>query len=464
MNVCAPVFLNLSNHLKRRRGQLLQRWREIVVADPGLAVGNALPRAQLKDHVPAALIAFERQLASAASDGSADAGDDRVSGATILAANAHGMHRWQQGYDLREVVRELGHLNRVMVEELDLFAGRMQPAAEGMSAARSAWANAYAAGIEQSANQFYQLRQLEAAGHVKDLEAALDDVTELDRQRAVLWEQLAHDLRGNVGVVAAATRALQLKSPPDDPRERFTRMLDRNVESLRHLLDDVTSLTRLQAGTETRQLALFDVSAVLHPLCEGLQALAHQRQLYLHHAEDADAGRAAPQDGPLVVQGDAVKVRRLAQNLIINALKYTAQGGVQVSWGGCLDGDGKRWFLRVADTGPGISSGPGAPLASALVDATVVAHATDDAPLPADSPSGPGPPARQAPGEGIGLSIVKRLAELLDASVELESDSRTGTVFTILLPRRYEASPGAVSEDHAARDVEGAAGDPARIG
>ena len=440
MNVCAPVFQNLSNHLKRRRGQLLQRWREIVVADPGLAVGNALPRAQLHDHVPAALIAFERQLASAASDGSADGADDRISGETILAANAHGMHRWQQGYDLREVVRELGHLNRVMVEELDVFAARMHPSGEGMSAARGAWANAYAAGIEQSANQFYQLRQMEASGHVKDLEAALDDVTELDRQRAVLWEQLAHDLRGNVGVVAAATRALQLKSPPDDPRERFTRMLDRNVESLRHLLDDVTSLTRLQAGTELRQLAEFDVSTVLHPLCEGLQALAHQRRLFLNHEMSDEGQTASPEKHrPLVVQGDAVKVRRMAQNLIINALKYTQQGGVNVSWGGCQGtGDEKRWFLRVADTGPGINAGPGAPLATALVDATVVANESDDGPVASESAQGVSQPARQAPGEGIGLSIVKRLAELLDASVELQSSPASGTVFTILLPRRYE--------------------------
>lgn len=433
MNVCAPVFRNLSNHLKRRRGQLLQHWREIVVADPGLSVGNALPRAQLHDHVPAALIAFERQLASAASDGSADGSDDRISGETIQAANAHGKHRWQQGYDLREVVRELGHLNRVMVEELDVFASRMQPSAEGMTAARGAWANAYAAGIEQSAHQFYQLRQMEAAGHVKDLEAALDDVTELDRQRALLWEQLAHDLRGNVGVVAAATRALQMKSPPDDPRERFTRMLDRNVESLRHLLDDVTSLTRLQAGTETRQLADFDVSALLHPLCEGLQALANQRQLYLHHVDPQQ------EHPPLVVQGDAVKVRRLAQNLIINALKYTHQGGVDVSWGECQGGgDGKRWFLRVEDTGPGIHAGPGSPLATALADATVVAQESNEGAPVAEPVQADSRPVRQAAGEGIGLSIVKRLAELLDATVELESSPATGTVFTILLPLRYD--------------------------
>jgi len=432
MNARVSVFQDLSAHLKRRRNELLQRWRASVLADPGLTTGNALPRAQLNDHVPAALIAFERQLA----DGAAESGECGTE-ATIEAANAHGKHRWQQGYDLREVVRELGHLNQVLVAELDAFALESSAPADTMSAARSAWAASYAAGIEQSTCQFYQLRQIEAAGHVLDLENALQEVTEFDRQRATLWEQLAHDLRGNVGVVAAATRALQLKSTPDDPRERFTRMLDRNVESLRHLLDDVTSLTRLQAGTEQRQLADFDVTALLEPMCDGLQSLALQRGLYLrcHRPEPA-----------LLVQGDAVKVRRLAQNLIINALKYTLTGGVDVHWAACRKDDGKRWVLTVADTGPGLHAGPGAPLANALQNATDVAHQNDVSAADGVQPAAvhaPDPrPIRQAAGEGIGLSIVKRLAELLDATVELDSDPATGTVFKILLPKRYDAAAG----------------------
>ena len=430
MNARVSVFQGLSAHLKRQRNEILQRWRASVLSDPCLTTGSALPTAQLTDHVPDALVAFERHLAQ---DPAAEG--DRKTEETIEAAVAHGKHRWQQGYDLREVVRELGHLNQVLVAELDTFARESSAPADAMSAARSHWAASYAAGIEQSTHQFYQLRQIEAAGHVLDLENALQEITEFDRQRATLWEQLAHDLRGNVGVVAAATRALKLKSSPDDPRERFTRMLDRNVESLRHLLDDVTSLTRLQAGTEQRQLGEFDVTALLDPMCDGLQSLAMQRGLYL---------RSHRPEQPLLVQGDAVKVRRLAQNLIINALKYTLTGGVDVYWTACDRDDGKRWVLKVADTGPGIHAGPGAPLADALREATDLAHENDSSRSEgAETTAVHAPdqrPVRQAPGEGIGLSIVKRLAELLDATVELESDPASGTVFRILLPKRYDAA------------------------
>jgi signal transduction histidine kinase len=57
--------------------------------------------------------------------------------------------------------------------------------------------------------------------------------------------------------------------------------------------------------------------------------------------------------------------------------------------------------------------------------------------LPAHTEAGRG--SASAPGEGIGLSIVKRLCDLLDATVELETETGVGTAFRILLPRRYGA-------------------------
>jgi signal transduction histidine kinase len=166
----------------------------------------------------------------------------------------------------------------------------------------------------------------------------------------------------------------------------------------------------------------------LTALVDDLQGYAEQRGLFLR------------QEGPtpFVVEGDAVKVRRLVQNLVINAVKYTEHGGVIVSWGDSASNDVKRWMVSIQDTGPGFAAGPGSPLVGALEQATDAAgQSTGDG-------SGARPlavranpqTARQEQGEGIGLSIVKRLAELLDATVEVESDG-TGTTFRVILPRHY---------------------------
>ena len=85
---------------------------------------------------------------------------------------------------------------------------------------------------------------------------------------------------------------------------------------MRHLLDDVTVLARLQAGQEERRVAPFDAAELLRRLCDDVRPLADAKKLSL------------ALDGPatLTVEGDAVKVRRIAQNLLLNALKYTRAG------------------------------------------------------------------------------------------------------------------------------------------
>lgn len=433
----------LAAYLGGQRESILNAWRAAARRDPQLVTGEALPRSQLNDHIPALLASFEDRLLGrqALDEPSAAAGEQ---------AAAHGLHRWQQGYDLREVVRELGLLNEVMVAVLDAWAEAHGAAAPGaIASARREWAATCTRNIEESTAQYFALQRREAEGHARDLEQAVRGLEELERQRSALWRQLAHDLRGNVGVVASAALGLGMKGATDDARDRFLHMLDRNVGSLRNLLDDATDLARLHAGLEQRRLSTFDVTPLLAQLCDGLSAFARERGLTLRF------------EGPeaMAVEGDPAKLRRIAQNLILNALKFTRVGGVDVRWRPGDETDRKRWILTVCDTGPGLTAGTGAPLRQALEQATDLAQAVDDGEAPsegampsADSPS-PGPdhgaarPAledasrlamsRRTEGEGIGLSIVKRLSELLDATVEVESRAGQGTTFRVLFPRAY---------------------------
>ena len=430
----------LASYMADRRSALLAAWRGAVSADPTLTTGSSLPRAQLHDHIPALLVDFERQLRARPGSHS-----DAAKEVHLGDAAAHGLHRWQQGFGLAEVTRELGRLNEVVLAELDRYhaAHEGSVAIETMAAARRVWAHQASVAICASTTQFFKLQQIEASSHIGDLERALDTVRSLESQRRELWQQAAHDLRGNLGVVATATAGLSSAKVSDDVRLRFIGLLDRNVGALHDLLDDVTCLARLQGGLEERTLDRIDVASMLRDLCEALQPLAETRHLGLHV------------DGPplLEVEGDGVKIRRIAQNLALNALRYTHEGSVVIRWGDSDADDPGRWLLEIADTGPGFHSGPEAQLADALETATdqakeaidarghsAVAHLPDAVPPAAALPATPPPPLRgrlEQPGEGIGLSIVKRLCELLDATIELESELGVGTRYRIRLPRSY---------------------------
>jgi signal transduction histidine kinase len=402
-------FVALADHLRDRRDALMLEWHLAVKRDPDLNQGESLPRAELFDHIPALLKAFEERLRHTA---------EPIEPAAVEPAAAHGLQRWQQGYDLREVIRELGQLNRCVIMELDRFGGAQTGLSpRSMPRAREMWMTLSSAAIEESVIQYFELQRQEAVGHVEDLERALVQIRELEQERGDLWREAAHDLRGNLGVVAHVAVGLTRHGQRDDSREDFVRILTRNVTSLHHLLNDVTSLARLQAGRETRDLEAIDVTAILAPLCEDIRQLAQQRGLYLNCV------------GPegFAVDGDAVKIRRIAQNLILNAVKYTRNGGVTVKWGDSEARDSKRWCLTIADTGPGFHTASGQPIAAALEPAPPNGKAHDTQSM------------RGEAGEGIGLSIVKRLCEMLDATIEMESVKDQGSTFRILFPRRYSS-------------------------
>lgn len=410
----------IADHFRGRIAAVMAAWRAAVAADPRLATGDSLPRVQLEDHLPRWLELFAVVLAASPEAlPAAVAEEDRDAG-------AHGLQRWQQGYDLHEVTREWGCMHRVLVAELERFAAA-HPEAPGLTEARLKLAEQISSATSESAAKYFRLERVEASGTVLDLERALGELRMLENARAELWQQAAHDLRGNLGVVSNVTEGLGFDSLTADRRQSFLVLLRNNVTALRHLLDDVTGLARLQAGREYRAVTRFDAAEILRNLCDDVRPLADAKKLYLRTA------------GPdtLVVDGDGVKVRRIVQNLLFNALKYTRSGGVTVTWGEAPAADDSRWMLRVEDTGPGLHGGPGAPLASAIVEATAQAEGDTGSPPPDDLR-----PVQQVQGEGLGLAIVKRLCELLNATVELESTPSKGTTFRLYFPRRYLTAAG----------------------
>src|SRR5580698_6954707 len=95
----------LASHLNVRRAAILQAWREAVQADRELSAPSSLPRTQFNDHIPELLDAFEKSLRVWFSQERIVTTEERKQDAAI-----HGLQRWQQGYRLREVTREWGHL------------------------------------------------------------------------------------------------------------------------------------------------------------------------------------------------------------------------------------------------------------------------------------------------------------------------------------------------------------------
>jgi signal transduction histidine kinase len=242
-----------------------------------------------------------------------------------------------------------------------------------------------------------------------------------------------------VTVVKGATTLLSDAGLPlaEPLRTEVAEMLSKSVSSLHDMLNDLLSLARLEAGHEQRELTSFDAALLLRDFCTASQSAATDRGLFLK------------MDGPstLPVVGDKTKVLRILQNLLLNAVKYTQRGGVSVTWGIDQGRDTDRWTFSVQDTGPGIDENEAAPLAQELLNATEAANEAraastdrrrDIVPATALPSESAPPPPNQQPGEGVGLTIVKRLCELLDAGMELATKPGYGSTFRVILPRNYD--------------------------
>jgi signal transduction histidine kinase len=427
----------LSAWLEERREQLLQLWREAVRGDAELATSSGLSRGALDDHVPSIIEDFARCLRS-------EQGHDRSRAERQQRHDAaeHGMHRWQQGYDIREAMREWGHLDSVIMRELDRYAAHApQIAPEVMSIAREALVRLCMEGTCESATGYVLRQQAEAASRVRDLESSLRALQALEDERSKLLRETAHDLRGSVGVLASATAVLARPQVAGLTRDHFHGVLQQRIRSMGALLTDLVELARLEAGQNPLKIESFDAAQHLREWCEILRPVAAERNLFLNWK------------GPrsLSVQGDSLKLQRIVQNLLLNALKATQRGGVVVRWSTGKGKDPRQWLLSIGDTGPGFALQSAGPLRHALKRGTDAAHQIDagaadrsdesDVSDPVDVLiAGSGPGSAELPsGEGIGLSIVKRLCEVLGATLELATAPGHGTTFRIAFPMRYAA-------------------------
>ncbi len=411
----------LANHLASRREVILENWHREAASDPQQTTVGHLTRSQFNDHIPQLLDSFQRRLR--ARERPADAKPEEVK---------HGLQRWQQGYRLTELMHEWGHLNHVLLAEMEAYAAaHPEFDREALGRAASELASLIADGVTESTAQYDRMRQAEAEGHMADLRLALKQITDIERRRADLIHQAVHDLRTNLQSVSTAADFFLNSDVPEQERTEVAELVQKELDSVGGMLTELMSLARLEAGQERRTVSPFDAAQLIRDLAASAQPQAAERRLFLR-AE-------GPQSLP--VHGDPAKVRRILQNLVSNALKYTETGGLTLTWGTRET----VWWFAVADTGPGLRGGPHSPIAGDLREATDSARESDSADpghgagvLP--SPAGGTVPAARnihPPGEGIGLSIVKRLCDLLEASLEMTSSATVGTTFRVVLPKRY---------------------------
>jgi len=209
---------------------------------------------------------------------------------------------------------------------------------------------------------------------------------------------VSHDLLQPLNAAKLSLSALQeLETHPMSAP--FVRQVDLALVSLEDLIRTLLDISKLDAGVMKPDLCTFEIERVIGPLRLEFEPLAAARGLKLK----VRGSRA-------VVRSDPLMLRRILQNLLSNALRYTRSGGVLL---GCRQ-RGDRLRIEVSDTGPGIPEDRREAIFKEFQrDATTSA---------------------EYGGFGLGLSIVRRLALALENPIDLTSRPGFGSTFAISAP------------------------------
>ncbi|WP_439555590.1 sensor histidine kinase [Dyadobacter sp.] len=403
----APIH-ELVDYLQARLETILANWRNACEADDTMSSKSSFSWEEFNDQVPLLITLLFLRLRNEPL---------KLDPATV--ASEHGLHRWQSGYSLPELISEMEHLFKTILDEVEAFetsSGKL--GTKSLLLVQQQVFRMYGEANRGSLLYYHQLLQNDAAERARSLQFALDQLHQLGEKRGEHLRQSSHDLRTSFSIMTVASQLLEYPKTEKE-RTELMDMLNRNLSSIREMLLQLTDYARIEAGQDALDMQRFDVAKLVKETLETAQPLAKHNKLLLQG------------DGPekLEVTGDRVKVQRILINLLYNALKYTRDGSVYVTW--TLENP-LRWSLSIQDTGPGFAANsPAALLAEQLKPNTLTSASHQEPQMMQEPPAGKADKGKPKESEGLGLFIVKKLCELMKASMDIESQSGKGTLVRI---------------------------------
>jgi Na+/proline symporter/signal transduction histidine kinase len=231
----------------------------------------------------------------------------------------------------------------------------------------------------------------------------------------------SHDILQPLNAARLYVTSLTERGAQDD--RRLVDNIDASLEAVEEILGALLDMSRLDAGALRPEFASFRVDELMRQIELEFAPLATSKGIDLVIVPCT-----------LVVRSDRRLLRRLIQNLVSNAIKYTPEGRVLV---GCRR-HGADLRIDIYDTGVGIPQ-------SKWRDIFIEFHRLDQG-------------AKIARGLGLGLSIVERVARVLDCPIGLESESGRGSHFTVTVPLSNEAPVELLARESARIDPSQLAG------
>lgn len=227
---------------------------------------------------------------------------------------------------------------------------------------------------------------------------------------------LGHELRNPLAGISGATTLLQLKGPDAAAADRYLAIIERQNRHLTHIVDDLLDVSRVALGKIVLQAVTINLADCVASCVDGLRV-----------TERAAGHKLVVEAVDVWVHADAVRIEQIVNNLVANALKFSAAGSEVQLRVLALEATA---VIEVIDCGSGIAP-------------DLLPHIFEP------FRQGPGPSGRLQSGLGIGLALVKQLVQLHGGQVSAQSQGAgAGSTFVVSLPRVERANPRPAVQAH----------------
>ncbi len=231
---------------------------------------------------------------------------------------------------------------------------------------------------------------------------AEEKLAESDRRKDQFLAMLSHELRNPLAPILNAVQLLQLQEVVNPSGRKAMAIIERQVGQLTHLVGDLLEVSRATTGRIRLHLEQVGVSSIVERAVETATSLIEQRR----HALTVSLPPS-----PVWLYGDASRLEQVVTNLLVNAAKYTNEGGrIWLS----VRQEGDKAVLRVRDTGVGIAPA----VLPHIFDLFTQAERASD---------------RSQGGLGIGLTLARRLVEMHGGTIDVSSTLGQGSEFVVKL-------------------------------
>jgi PAS domain S-box-containing protein len=268
----------------------------------------------------------------------------------------------------------------------------------------------------------------------KELVAAREEAEKANMAKSEFLSRMSHELRTPMNSILGFAQLLEL-SELSPTQKRGVNHILKSGHHLLDLINEVLDISRIEAGTISLSLEPVDVHSVIKEMLDVVSPSAQERKITLQYDEPAVRN--------LHVKSDRQRLKQVLLNLINNAIKYNNEGGLVRLDVALLDAkdDGEQPVrISVADTGVGISESD---LPKIFVPFERI-----------------GAERTNTEGTGLGLSVVKKLMDVMGGEILVRSHLGKGSEFTIELPRcmsqiELARNGGELNQDHSGESRPG---------